>query len=386
MECGGAAGHRQHARMIVYAVVADDTRAVREGEALDWRALTAYLQQALPRQDGLEHTFDPRALRGELGVEQFGGGHSNLTYLLQLGSIGLVLRRPPLGPVPPRAHDMAREFRWLSALHPLFPLAPRPLLLCEDLSIVGSIFYVMERRRGFVIRHEEPAAVAGNDEVRRGISQSLIDTLADLHAVDASVPALAALGRPTSFVARQVQGWSERWVRAQTDRLPEMDATSAWLAAHVPPDPPRPAVLHGDFKLDNVMLDEAQPTRVAAVLDWEMCAMGDPLVDLGILLGYWVGAPGSDPTTGHDALSTVTDRPGWLGRDALLERYATRTGRDVSKIGFYEAFAVFKLAVVLQQIFVRFVRGQTNDPRFAGLGGRVQRLARRAEDLVRRAP
>lgn len=363
----------------------DDTREVRDSEALDWVALTAYLRDALPRQPAFAARHSADALRGEVAVDQFGGGHSNLTYLLQFASVGLVLRRPPLGPVPPRAHDMARECRWLAALHPFFPLAPEPLLLCEDTSVVGSVFYVMERRQGLIIRHDEPAQVAGHPEMRGAISASLVDTLAALHGVDVSTPALASLGKPAGFVARQVRGWSERWAAARTSDLPEMEATAAWLAAHVPPDAARPTVVHGDFKLDNVMLDGADPTRVVAILDWEMCALGDPLIDLGILLGYW-GATGGDPTGGHDALSTVTDRPGWWDRHAILDRYAERSGLDLSGIGYYEAFAVFKLAVVIQQIYVRYVRGQTDDPRFSGLGMRVQRLAGRAAALtVRKA-
>lgn len=364
--------------------MADDTRAVRESEALDWDALTAYLRDTLPTQNAFLERYDPAALRGDLGVEQFGGGHSNLTYLLRFGEVGLVLRRPPLGPVPPRAHDMAREFRWLSALHPQFPLAPQPFLLCEDTSVVGSVFYVMERRDGIVIRHEEPLGVAGQESVRAAISGSLVDTLAMLHAVDVREPPLSTLGKPAGFVTRQVQGWAERWSLAQTDPVPEMETVASWLRARIPPDPERPGVVHGDFKLDNVILDSSDRAKVVAVLDWEMCALGDPLVDVGIFLSYWVRTPGGGESDVQDALSTVTDRPGWLTREAVLERYAARSGRDLRGIGFYETFAVFKLAVVLQQIYVRYVRGQTDDPRFATLGGRVRALARRAADLTTR--
>ena len=373
--------------------MAGDTRAVRESEALDWVALTAYLREALPRQSACLETWakDGRdaaallaALTREPVVQQFGGGHSNLTYLLQFGDLGLVLRRPPLGPVPPRAHDMAREFRWLSALHPHFHLAPRPFLLCEDRAVVGSVFYVMERRQGLIVRDEEPEMVAGHPDRRDIISGLLVNTLAQLHRVDVTQPELAGLGKPAGFVARQVQGWSERWLAAQTEDLPEMTAVAAWLAAHLPPEPARASVVHGDFKLDNVMLDRSTARDVIAVLDWEMCALGDPLVDLGIFLGYWLPTPGGSPDDPHDALTTVTDRPGYWGRQAVLERYQAATGADLARIGFYETFAVFKLAVVLQQIFVRFVRGQTDDIRFATLGSRVMRLAHRAAALLER--
>ncbi|MBM3773114.1 MAG: phosphotransferase family protein [Acidimicrobiia bacterium] len=362
----------------------NDTRAVRESEALNWGALTAYLRDALLKQDAFLARYGPTALRGDIVVEQFGGGHSNLTYLLRFGDVGLVLRRPPLGPVPPRAHDMAREFHWLSALHPRFPLAPQPFVLCEDTAVVGAVFYVMERRRGMVIRHEEPVGVAGQEAVRAGISGSLVDTLATLHAVEAGAPPLSSLGRPAGFMTRQVQGWGDRWSLAQTDEVPEMETVAAWLRARIPPDPERPAVVHGDFKLDNVILDPLDPAKVVGVLDWEMCALGDPLVDVGIFLSYWIRTPGDHGSSIHDALSTVTDRPGWFSREAVLERYVATSGRDLRGIGFYETFAVFKLAVVLQQIYVRYVRGQTDDPRFATLGARVLALARRAADLTTR--
>lgn len=365
--------------------MADDTRAVRESEALDWRALTAYLRETLPKQDAFATRYHPAALRGDdLIVEQYGGGHSNLTYLLRFGDVGLVLRRPPLGPVPPRAHDMAREFRWLAALHPHFPLAPQPFVLCEDTAVVGSVFYVMERRHGMVIRHEEPTGVAGRADVRTAISRSLVDTLAALHAVDVSAPPLSTLGKPAGFVSRQVRGWAERWSLAQTDEVPEMEAAAAWLDARIPPEPEHPGVVHGDFKLDNAILDPSNPARVVAVLDWEMCALGDPLVDVGIFLSYWIRTPGDQAGDVRDALSTVTDRPGWMSREAVLDRYAARSARDLRHIGFYETFAVFKLAVVLQQIYVRYVRGQTDDPRFATLGARVLALARRAAELMAR--
>jgi aminoglycoside phosphotransferase (APT) family kinase protein len=352
-----------------------DARAVRAAEALDWPRLAAWLRAHLPSCDipGLD-------LSCELDVAQFPGGHSNLTYLVRFGETELVVRRPPFGPVAPTAHDMAREYRWLSAVHPVFPLAPRPYLLCEDTSVIGSIFYVMERRRGIVVRHEEPPEV-GDPAARRRVSEALVDALVDLHAIDVTSGVLSSLGKPAGFVGRQVRGWTERWQRSKIDDLPEMDGLSAWLPAHLPPDPAPPTIVHGDFKLDNVMLDERGASRLVAVLDWEMSALGDPLVDLGILLAYWAAtAPGL-----HDALTPVTHRPGWFTRDQLLDRYAARSGRDLSGILFYETFALFKIAVVIQQIFYRYRRGQTDDPRFAAFGDRVTVLARQAATLAARA-
>jgi aminoglycoside phosphotransferase (APT) family kinase protein len=351
-----------------------DTSPVRESEQLDWESLGVYLRARLPAVIGEE--FD---LTLPLTVEQFPGGHSNLTYLLRFGGREFVLRRPPFGPVAPKAHDMAREFRILEALHPVFPLAPRPLLLCEDASVVGSVFYLMERRRGLVVRSEEPPELEGRPAERHRASAALVDALADLHLVDIRAHGLDSLGKPAGFVERQVRGWAERWHRSQTDELTEMDALAAWLAKRLPQDPERPTLVHGDYKLDNVMLDAGDVGRVVGVFDWEMSAVGDPLVDLGILLGYWVHtATGAQ----RDTVSAVTNREGWFTRAEVLERYGTRTGQDLSHVGFYEVFAVFKLAVVLQQIFFRYRRGQTDDPRFAPLGERVEWLARIAAQLA----
>jgi len=350
-----------------------DARRVRPGEELDWPRLAAWLRDRLPAcgVDGLD-------IRAEPTIAQFPGGHSNLTYLLRFGDAEIVVRRPPLGPVAPTAHDMAREFRWLAAMHRVFPLAPRPYLLCDDPSIIGSVFYAMERRRGVVVRTEEPAILAHVD-ARRRVSEAMIDTLAALHGIDVAASGLSGLGKPAGFVERQVRGWSERWTRAQTTPLPVMDALAAWLRDHLPGDPPTPSVVHGDFKLDNVMLDPQDAGRLVAVFDWEMSALGDPLVDLGILLTYW--APTAPPEQ-RDALTTVTDRPGYLSREALVQRYAARSGRDLGGIRYYEVFAVFKIAVVIQQIYYRFVQGQTRDARFAAFGPRVEYLARHAAQLA----
>lgn len=345
-----------------------DARPVRTGEQLDWRRIAAYLREpaAADRVPGLD-----RAL--ELEVEQFPGGHSNLTYLLRFGGVEMVLRRPPLGPLPPTAHDMAREYRWLSAIHPVFPLAPRPYLLCDDATIAGAPFYLMERRRGVVIRAEEPPQLVDRPEERHRLSGAIIGTLASLHAIDIATNGLSHLGKPIGFVERQVRGWTERWHRSKIDDVPEMGALAQWLPAQLPPEPAAPAVVHGDFKLDNVMLDAADIGRVVAVFDWEMCALGDPLVDLGIVLAYWSHAMRLEP---NDALASVTDRPGWFTREEVIECYAAASGRDLSRLAFYEAFAFFKIAVVIQQIFYRYQRGQTDDPRFAQLDVRVRHLAK----------
>jgi len=351
-----------------------DTEPVRSSEHLDWDALDKYVRPRLAEQLG--NGFDAKA---SMTIEQFPGGHSNLTYLLRFGTQEFALRRPPFGPVPPKAHDMARECRILTAVHPVFPLAPKPYLLCEDASIIGSTFYIMERRHGLVVRYEEPPQLANQSEQRRRVSHSVVDTLADLHLVDIEAHGLTALGKPSGFVERQVQGWTQRWHGSKTSEQAELNALSQWLLERLPSDPSRPTLLHGDYKLDNIMLDEHDLSKMVAVFDWEMSAVGDPLVDLGIFLAYWVHTA---PASQRDSLTAVTCRPGWFTREEVLERYAERTTLDVSNIKFYEVFAVFKLAVVLQQIFYRYHRGQTDDARFATLDKRVELLAHMATKLA----
>jgi len=351
-----------------------DTKPVRASEQLNWDALESYVRERLVVVlEGQLNTGLPMA------VEQFPGGHSNLTYLLRFGNQEFVMRRPPFGPVPPRAHDMAREYRILEALHPVYSLAPRPLVLCEDASITGPTFYVMERRRGLVVRTNEPPELADKPPERRRASEAMVNALADLHNVDIAAHGLLVLGKPVGFVERQVRGWSERWKGSKTSELPEMDHLTSWLGERLPRDPLRPTMVHGDFKLDNVMLDQHDIGRVVAVFDWEMSAVGDPLVDLGIFLAYWVHV---STASQHDAVASVTQLPGWFTRDELLERYGARTQPDLTNIAFYEVFALFKLAVVLQQIFYRYHRGQTDDPRFAKLDERVTWLARLATALA----
>ena len=350
-----------------------DTRPVRATEQLDWQRMETWLRDRLPTCDieGLD-------LDRPMVIEQFPGGHSNLTYLVRFGPTELVMRRPPLGPVAPTAHDMAREFRWLSAVHPVFALAPRAYLLCEDPEIVGSVFYMMERRHGIVVRYEEPLALQ-DPAMRRRVGRALVDALADLHGVDLDASGLMHLGKPVGFVTRQVRGWTDRWQRSKTAELKEMETLASWLDQHLPDDPQRPSIVHGDFKLDNLMLSADRLDDIVAVFDWEMAALGDPLVDLGILLAYWTPTA---PPSQHDALTTVTSRPGWFTREEVIARYAARSGRDLSQLRYFEVFALFKIAVVIQQIYFRFVRGQTDDPRFATFGERVAYLARHAVNMI----
>jgi aminoglycoside phosphotransferase (APT) family kinase protein len=274
---------------------------------------------------------------------------------------------------------MTREHRVLGALWRVFPPAPRPSLLCEDPSVIGATFYVMERRQGIIIRREWPPELGNDRATRRKISEAIVDAMVALHAVDYAAVGLGTLGKPEGFAQRQVKGWAERWERAKDREVPTITEVARWLAERIP-TPPGATLVHGDLKLDNTMLDPEDPGRVVAVLDWEMCTTGDPLVDLGQLLCYW--AETGDPYPRRESVVQVTTLPGFYSRDEIVERYAARTGRDLSKIAFYEVFALYKVAVVVQQIYIRWKRGQTKDERFAGMGARVDALAEAALTLA----
>ena len=349
--------------------MAPEVAPIRAGEEIDVRALAEYLRGKV---EG--------AVR-DVRVEQCPGGHSNLTYLVRAGDHEYVLRRPPLGPVAPKAHDMAREFRVLEAVHPVFPPAPRVYLLCEDPAVIGATFFLMERRQGAVLRRDMPAEFARDSAFPRKASEGFIDCLSQLHSIDVARQPLAGLGRPEGFLERQVRGWTERWLRAKTEEIQGMDSLIAWLSDRLPASA-RPALVHNDFKLDNIMLDPRNPARVEAVLDWEMATVGDPLVDLGCTLCYWTQA--GDPEMRGGSLSGITAMPGWYTRAELVRRYAEKAGRDVSGLGYYEVFGLFKLGVILQQIYFRYIRGQTRDERFSDFHLRVRGLMRAAVELAER--
>jgi aminoglycoside phosphotransferase (APT) family kinase protein len=314
---------------------------------------------------------------GELEVEQFPAGQSNLTYLLRSGDWEAVLRRPPLGPVAPRAHDMPREFHILERLHPSFPLAPKPFVLCEDVSVIGVPFYVMERRHGLVLDTELPADWPADADLARNIAESLVRVLVELHAVDWQAAGLGEIGRPDGYLQRQVKGWTERFERARTSEVPRLESLSRWFVDKLPESPPA-TVVHNDFKLNNMLLDAQDLRRVTAVLDWEMTTVGDPLSDVASLLVYWT-QPGEGELFG--GLQSVTAEPGFPGRDEVLDMYARMSGRDVSQLEWYLAFSYFKLGVICQQIYYRWFKGQTHDSRFANHGNVACNLIRRAAEV-----
>jgi aminoglycoside phosphotransferase (APT) family kinase protein len=345
----------------------DSTSPVRAGEELAGEKLEPYLRDHLPE------------FMGPLEIEQFPCGHSNLTYLLRCGPRELVLRRPPFGNRVQTAHDMSREYRVLSKLSSVYPLAPRPYLFCDDVNVLGAPFYVMERRKGVILRKAITPGLALSSDDMRGLSMALIDNLAKLHTIDYQAAGLGELGKPVGYIARQVTGWTTRYTNARTDDVATMDNVAAWLAANMPAESSA-SIIHNDYKFDNLVLDPTDLSRIVAVLDWEMATLGDPLMDLGTTLGYWVQA--NDPEPLRSARLGPTTLPGCLTRRELVERYATASGRPIANPLFYYVYGLFKVAVIIQQIYARFVRGHTRDPRFAKLNDVVAVLARQAERVI----
>ena len=347
----------------------DRPAPVRAGEELDVAALQAYLQANLPEA------------QGDWAIEQFPRGYSNLTYLLRLGEQELVLRRPPFGANVKSAHDMGREYRILRGLQGVYAKAPRPLLYCEDSGVMGAPFYVMERVQGVILRERLPAGVNVPPAVMREVCEALVDTLAELHGVDYKSAGLAELGKVEGYVARQVHGWAQRYERALTHDLPAMRAVAGWLQTNMPPERGA-ALIHNDFKLDNLVLDAHELTHVKAVLDWEMATIGDPLMDLGTTLGYWIQA-GDPPELQRIGLARF---PGSLRRGEVVARYAERTGLPptmlAGQIVYYYVFGLFKIAVIAQQIYYRYSQGHTKDPRFGQLDAVVAACARMAEQAI----
>ncbi len=338
----------------------DKATAVRPGESLNSQKLKRYLKEHLPHIDG------------RLTIKQFPSGFSNLTYLIQIGATAYVLRRPPFGANIKSAHDMGREYRILSRLIDIYPKVPKPYLYCEEEEILGAPFYVMEQLTGVILRPQMPPEMIPSPALMRQIAQSLIDNLAHLHALDYKTADLADIGKPQGYVERQINGWSKRYIRSKTDEITDMERTAAWLANNIPSETGA-ALIHNDYKYDNLVLDTANWANIIGVLDWEMATIGDPLMDLGTTLAYWV-QPG-DPQEILAMQFSPTTLPGNPTRDELVQRYAQKSGRDVSNLTFYYVYGLFKLAVIVQQIYYRYKKGYTQDPRFAGLISAVKACA-----------
>ncbi|MDQ3340498.1 MAG: phosphotransferase family protein [Myxococcota bacterium] len=333
----------------------DQPKPVRAGEELDLEKLATFVG-------------------GPVTVEQFPGGHSNLTYLVHHGDREYVLRRPPHGSKVKSAHDMGREYTVLSKLSAVYPRAPKVFSYEPTGEVLGAPFYLMERRRGVILRKDLPAELAANQPQIRRVCELLVDALVDLHAVDYAAAGLGELGKPAGYIERQVTGWTERYTKSQTDDIPAVTEVAAWLATHMPADG-APSLIHNDFKFDNVVFDTSLDS-ITGVLDWEMTTIGDPLMDLGSSLSYWAQA--SDPPAYHALPFGPTARPGMMTRQEVANRYFERRGRPVTSLVFYYAFGLLKTAVIAQQIYYRFAKGLTQDARFAQMIIGVRLLSEQA--------
>lgn len=348
--------------------ITDRAVQVRKGEELDAESVRAFLSDALPH------------VRGDIAIKQFPGGYSNLTYLITVGDTELVLRRPPFGRKARTAHDMGREYRMLSALRPVFPYCPKPLVYTENESIIGCPFYVMERIKGIILRRDLPPGLTFSREQARRLCERLIDVHLELHAVDHRSIGLGDFAKPEGYVERQVVGWSDRYRAARTEDAPDFETVMGWIREKMPADTDRPTVIHNDYRFDNVVLDVNDPMRIVGVLDWEMATIGDPLMDLGNSICYWVEK--DDPPE----MQLVRLMPPEMGnaftRKDIVRRYEEKSGRQIAAYDFYYCFGLFRLAVIAQQIYYRSYHGQTTDERFKALVFAVRALENAARRVM----
>jgi len=358
---------RLHNSKVVATLQDPEVIAVRSGEQLELSQLEPWLRNHLPSAEG------------PLTVQQFGGGHANLTYLLKFPDAEYVLRRPPLGPVAASSHDMTREHRVLKRLVEAFPLAPQSYILCTNLAVLGVNFHIMERRHGIIIRSTLPKSLQGQAGLNCRVGNMVVDVLTDLHQVNPEAVELGKLGRPEGFVQRQLDGWQRRWHNAKDQEIRDVDRIIRWLERNTP-HPQATTLLHNDYKLDNLMVETDDLTEPVAVLDWDMTTRGDPLMDLGYLLNFWNEA-GDDPNW-YGISKMPTNHRGFPTRAEVVERYARRSGLDLSGIAWYHVFGVFKFLVIVQQIYIRYLRGQTKDQRFAHYNDQVAHLAKKGVALI----
>ncbi len=328
----------------------DQPNDIRKGEELDLNKLKTYLA------DHLE------GFSSEVEVSQFPSGFSNLTYLLKSGNKEYVIRRPPFGANIKGGHDMGREFRVLSLLKPVYPKVPLPILFCEDESVLGAEFYLMERVKGVILRGRPPKDLDLSPALMKSISEACIDNLANLHTMDLEKSGLSGFGKPEGYTQRQVEGWIKRYYQAETDTLDAMNQVATWLQQNIP-DQKYISFIHNDYKYDNLVLNPDNLSEITAVLDWEMSTVGNPLMDWGTSLAYWAQADDSEALKPF----SLTWLPGNLNREEFAHRYAEETGFDMSDQVFYYVFGAFKIGVIIQQIYARYKEGLTQDPRFANL-------------------
>jgi aminoglycoside phosphotransferase (APT) family kinase protein len=346
----------------------DVVTSVREGEDFNRKALHKFMLQNIdwwPKEP--------------IEVAQFSAGYSNLTYLIRCGNIEAVMRRPPLGPLPPRAHDMKREYSLLEKLHPVFPYVPKTYAFCDDESVIGVPFYIMERKKGMVLDGKFPPGMSATNHMCRQISIGAVDTLANLHQIDYQYAGLENFGRPQGFIERQVNNWISRYERSQTHEIPYFDKLAKWFLENIPSSN-GVSIIHNDYKLNNMMFSHQDIGRVEAVFDWEMATIADPLFDLAVALAYWTQPDDWDSI--KKSLPSITTSPGFFTREEFIHRYSLSTGKDVPPLHFHMAFNYFKIAVVHQQIYYRWINGQTKDSRFGTFDKSINSLMEYAYHIV----
>lgn len=348
----------------------DQPREVRESESFDLEAVDGWLKQQVP------------SLLGQPQVKQFPGGASNLTFLLSYDNRELILRKPPAGHKAKSAHDMAREYRVQSALKPVYPAVPKMVALCQEPDIMGCDFYVMDRIRGIIPRSNMPGDLKLTPEQTRTLCQRVIDKLIELHQVDARQTGLESLGKGAGYVKRQIEGWSDRYDKSKTWNVPSWHRVRRWLRERMPEDVAT-VIIHNDFRFDNVVLDVDDPLKIIGVLDWEMATLGDPLMDLGNSLAYWVQ---SDDDRFHQMLRRQpTHLPGMLTRREVVDYYCQRMQLRPDNWTFYEVYGMFRLAVIVQQIYYRYHHRQTRNPAFRNFWLFNQYLHWRSGRAIRKA-
>jgi len=346
----------------------DQAVDIREGEELDVAAVDRFMKQAIPD------------LEGSPEFKQYPGGASNLTYQVDYGPRSFVLRRPPFGKIAKSAHDMLREAKVMRALKPVYPYVPNIIAICDDHDVLGCDFYVMERLKGIILRQDFPEDLTLTEADTRKLCLNVIDKLVDLHQVDAKGAGLDELGKGAGYVERQIRGWSDRFRKAKTDDVGDFEQVMGWLNDKMPDDIAQ-VVIHNDFRFDNVVLNSDNPFEVVGVLDWEMATIGDPLMDLGNSLAYWIEADDEGPF--QMLRRQPTNQPGMLTRKEVVAYYAEKSGIKIDNFDFYEIYGLFRLAVIVQQIYYRFYHGQTKDKRFAAFGHAANYLEKRCQGLIK---
>ena len=351
--------------------IVDEPIEIREGEELNNRKVEEFLRDSIT---GLE---------GEFLVKQFPGGFSNLTYLIKVGEKEMILRRPPFGKKAKTAHDMSREYKILNALHPVFQYAPKPLAYSVNPDVMECPFYVMERIPGIILRKDFPEGMALKPEEAGSLCKNFVRIMNQLHSIDYKKIGLDGYGKPEGYVKRQVEGWSSRYRDAKTDDAPDFEKVMEWLHEKMPDESELPGVIHNDYKFDNVVLNPDNPLEIVGILDWEMSTIGDPLMDLGSSLAYWVDRKDSPE---HQLIRVMpSTEEGMMTRKELVEYYLKLSGREIDTIDFYFCFGLFKLAGIAQQIYYRYYHGQTKDKRFAMLIGAVIILEQTAIQVIEKS-